>query len=282
MMAKRNKQNPADRVEQWPIEKLIPYARNTRTHSPEQVAQIAASVREWGFTTAILVDEDGSIIAGHGRLSAAMKLGLKQVPVVVAKGWTEAQKRTYRIADNKLALNAGWDQEMLAQEMLDINDSDIDPKLTGFNDESLTELLGQGDDLLNDGYETADDLYNKKIKIPIYQITGEKPKVNDLYDKTKTLELIDKINNADIPPDIAEFLREAATRHTIFHFRRIAEFYAHCNQQVQDLFEQSAMVIIDFDKAIENGFVNLTKRLADLSSEEEYYDDYEDGDDDKE
>ena len=281
-MAKRNKQNPADRVEQWPIEKLIPYARNTRTHSPEQVAQIAASVREWGFTTAILVDEDGSIIAGHGRLSAAMKLGLKHVPVVVAKGWTEAQKRTYRIADNKLALNAGWDQEILTQEMLDINDSDIDPKLTGFDDESLTELLGQGDDLLNDGYETADDLYNKKIKIPIYQITGEKPKVNDLYDKTKTLELIDKINNADIPPDIAEFLREAATRHTVFHFRHIAEFYAHCNQQVQDLFEQSAMVIIDFDKAIENGFVNLTKRLADLSSEEEYYDDYESDNDDKE
>jgi len=166
MMAKRNKQNPADRVEQWPIERLIPYARNTRTHSPEQVAQIAASMREWGFTTAILVDEDGSIIAGHGRLSAAMKLGLKHVPVVVAKGWTEAQKRTYRIADNKLALNAGWDQETLIQEMLDINDSDIDPKLTGFNDESLTELLGQGDDLLNDGYETADDLYNKKCLTP--------------------------------------------------------------------------------------------------------------------
>jgi ParB-like chromosome segregation protein Spo0J len=111
------KQNPADKVEQWPIDRLVPYAKNSRTHSDAQVAQIAASIKEWGFTTAVLVDEDGGIIAGHGRLMAARKLGMTEVPVMVAAGWSDAQKRAYVIADNKLALNAGWDNELLALEL---------------------------------------------------------------------------------------------------------------------------------------------------------------------
>src|SRR5690606_22386104 len=98
---------PADKVERRPIDKLVPYARNSRTHSEEQIAQIAASMREWGWTNPVLVDEDGGIIAGHARLLAARKLGLEEAPVMVAKGWSEAQKRAYIIADNKLAENAG-------------------------------------------------------------------------------------------------------------------------------------------------------------------------------
>lgn len=104
---------PAQSSELWPIEKITPYARNSRTHSDEQVAQIAASIREWGWTNPILVDEDGGLLAGHGRLAAARKLGLTQIPTMVAKGWSEAQKKAYVIADNKLALNAGWDLELL-------------------------------------------------------------------------------------------------------------------------------------------------------------------------
>ncbi len=95
---------PAQSSELWPIEKITPYARNSRTHSDEQVAQIAASIREWGWTNPILVDEDGGLLAGHGRLAAARKLGLTQIPTMVAKGWSEAQKKAYVIADNKLAL----------------------------------------------------------------------------------------------------------------------------------------------------------------------------------
>jgi ParB-like chromosome segregation protein Spo0J len=104
---------PADKVERRPLASLIPSARNARTHSDAQVAQIAASIREWGWTMPILVDEAGTIIAGHGRLLAAARLGLDQVPVMVARGWTEAQKRAYLIADNKLGLNAGWNEELL-------------------------------------------------------------------------------------------------------------------------------------------------------------------------
>lgn len=133
--------NPADEVEQWPIEKLIPYAKNSRTHSDEQVAQIASSIKEWGFTTAVLVDESGSIIAGHGRLMAARKLGLTSLPVMVAKGWSDAQKRAYIIADNKLALNAGWDNELLALELGELGDLGFDLELTGFTDEEIAALM---------------------------------------------------------------------------------------------------------------------------------------------
>src|SRR6185437_5524781 len=100
---------PADRVERRPVASLVPYARNARTHSPEQVAQVAASVREWGWTVPVLVDEQSNIIAGRCRVLAAQRLGLGEVPVMVARGWSEAQKQAYIIADNKLALNAGWD-----------------------------------------------------------------------------------------------------------------------------------------------------------------------------
>lgn len=132
--------NPADKVKHWPIDKLVPYARNSRTHSDQQVAQIAASIKEWGFTTAVLVDESGSIIAGHGRILAARKLGMKDIPVMVAEGWTDAQKRAYVIADNKLALNAGWDAEMLALELGELGDLGFDLELTGFSLDEIDAL----------------------------------------------------------------------------------------------------------------------------------------------
>ena len=107
---------PADKVERWPVAKLIPYARNARTHSDAQVDQIAASIREWGWTVPVLVGEDNTLIAGHGRVLAARKLRIAEVPVMVAVGWSEAQKKAYAIADNKLTLNGGWDEELLGLE----------------------------------------------------------------------------------------------------------------------------------------------------------------------
>jgi ParB-like chromosome segregation protein Spo0J len=133
--------NPADKVEKWKISKLIPYARNARTHSDEQVAQIAASIKEWGWTTPVLVDEQGGIIAGHGRTLAAQKLGMTEVPVMVAKGWSDAKKRAYVLADNKLALNAGWDNEMLALELAELQGLDFDLDLTGFTAEEIEALI---------------------------------------------------------------------------------------------------------------------------------------------
>ena len=131
------KPSPTDPIQKMPIGALIPYARNSRTHSDEQVAQIAASIKEWGFTTPVLVDESGQIIAGHGRVMAARKLALSEVPVLIASGWTDAQKRAYVIADNKLALNAGWDQELLGLEIADLDQLGFDLGLMGFSDEEI-------------------------------------------------------------------------------------------------------------------------------------------------
>ena len=137
-----NEQNwPADKVERRSISSIIPYARNSRTHSDEQVAQIAASIKEWGFTNPILIDIDGEIIAGHGRLLAAQKLGLKEVPCITAVGWSDAQKKAYVIADNKLALNAGWDNDMLAIEFGELKDLDFNLDLIGFDSDELANIL---------------------------------------------------------------------------------------------------------------------------------------------
>lgn len=132
---------PADAVERRPVAALVPYARNARTHSPEQVAQVAASVREWGWTVPVLVDEQSNIIAGHCRVLAAQRLGLGEVPVMVARGWSEAQKQAYIIADNKLALNAGWDEDLLRIELGELKGLGVDLGLTGFGELELDTLL---------------------------------------------------------------------------------------------------------------------------------------------
>lgn len=137
---------PADKVERWPIERLVPYARNARTHSEEQIGQIAASIREWGWTNPILVTEEGTIIAGHGRVLGAMRLGLAEAPVMVASGWSKAQIQAYAIADNKLGLNAGWDEELLALEIADLQEIGFDLDLTGFSLDEIAAIGSNGNE----------------------------------------------------------------------------------------------------------------------------------------
>jgi DNA modification methylase len=133
----------ADRIEVWPVGKLVPYDKNPRTHSTEQVNQIAASIAEFGFLNPILVDTAAGIIAGHGRLQAAKQLGLAQVPVVVLDHLTDVQKRAYVIADNKLALNAGWDEGLLRAEMVALSAENFDLPVIGFSDEELAGILAE-------------------------------------------------------------------------------------------------------------------------------------------
>jgi len=131
----------AKRIELWPVDRLKPYERNARTHSTEQVAQIAASIVEFGFTNPILVDSNDGIIAGHGRLTAAQELGLKTVPVVVLDHLSDRQRKAYIIADNQLPLNAGWDTDLLRAELQDLAEQDFDLSLIGFSDSELSSLL---------------------------------------------------------------------------------------------------------------------------------------------
>lgn len=135
---------------------ILPYVRNSRTHSDSQVAQIAASIREFGWTNPILVDADGTIIAGHGRLMAARKLGEQRVPVITLGHLTEAQKRAYVIADNQLAMNAGWDAEMLKVEIADLASLDFDLSLLGFDDKMLASLTAEATEGLTDPDEVPE------------------------------------------------------------------------------------------------------------------------------
>jgi len=141
---------PADTIERKKVKDLIPYARNARTHSDAQVAQIAASIREWGWTNPILVDETGNIIAGHGRVLAARQLNITDVPVMTATGWTDAQKRAYILADNQLALNAGWDTELLRVEVGELASEGFSLDLIGFDDDFLANLLNDTTEGLTD------------------------------------------------------------------------------------------------------------------------------------
>jgi ParB-like chromosome segregation protein Spo0J len=142
---------PADQVELWPIEKLIPYANNPRLHSASDVERIAASILKWGWTNPVLVDERGVLIAGHGRVAAAARLGLKSIPVIVARGWSEEEKQAYRLADNELAARGSWDLDLLRSELGDLKFSGFDLDLIGFEPDRLEEILtGLGSSELND------------------------------------------------------------------------------------------------------------------------------------
>lgn len=132
---------------------LSPYPNNSRTHSQEQVDQIAGSIQEFGFTNPILIDEDSEIIAGHGRLEAAKALGMDEVPTIVLEGLTDSQKRAYVIADNKLALNAGWNEALLRQEIMDLRELDFDISLTGFTEAELLTILLEKEEGETDPYE---------------------------------------------------------------------------------------------------------------------------------
>tara|TARA_B100000795_G_scaffold269841_1_gene260666 strand:- start:1417 stop:2037 length:621 start_codon:yes stop_codon:yes gene_type:complete len=134
-------------IEYKSTDQIIPYINNSRTHSNDQVTQVASSIKEFGFTNPLLLDEKNGIIAGHGRLQAAKQLKLKEVPTITLVGLTETQRKAYIIADNKLALNAGWDDELLSLELASLKDEDFNLSFTGFDNEELELLLGNIDEV---------------------------------------------------------------------------------------------------------------------------------------
>jgi len=234
---------------------LIPYARNSRTHSEAQVTKIASSIKEFGFINPVVTDGKNGIVAGHGRVLAAQKLGLKELPCVEASHLTEAQKRAYVIADNRMALDAGWDIDLLKVELGDLQGMDFDLTLTGFDP-------GEIKDLLLDNTEGLSDNYTHKVEAPIYEPKGEKPPIIELFDKSRANKLTEEIEKANLPKDIADFLKTAAARHVVFNFEKIAEFYCHADKPTQELMENSALIIIDFKKAMQLGYVKLKEEIA--------------------
>lgn len=138
---------PADSVERRKLDDLVPYARNSNRHSDEQIDALSRSISEWGFTMPVLIDETGGIIAGHGRVMAAYRLGLQDVPCMVAKGWTENQKRAYVIADNRLAEMSSWDEGVLAFELDTLRKEDFEIELTGFDDPDIVDMIAETPEL---------------------------------------------------------------------------------------------------------------------------------------
>ena len=248
----------APKIEQRLVADLIPYAANSRTHSDAQVAQIAASIKQFGWTNPILVSGDDTIIAGHGRLLAARKLGMDEVPAIVLDHLSKPQQRALVIADNQLALNAGWDMKMLKAEIEDLDLENFNLEILGFDESFLDELLEtapSGD---------ADNPYTTKISTPVYEPKGDKPSVEELYDDKKAVDLVAAIKASKLNEKEKQFLMSAASRHIVFDYAKIANFYAHSSADCQELMENSALVIIDFDKAIENGFVKLTDEINNM------------------
>ena len=160
---------------------------------------------------------------------------------------------------------ADWDDDALSDVLAGLVEEEVDIDGLGWSDEELVALLA-GD---TPPIELGGDAYTNKIKAPTYEPTGKRPPLRDLFNDEKTRGLLSRIDStAGLPDEVAAFLRLAAMRHTVFHFRNIAEYYCHADADVQDLFEQSALVIIDFDKAIENGFVHMSEQIAALAGKE--------------
>ena len=230
---------------------LKPYANNPRDNE-SAVEPVANSIKEFGFKVPIVATSDGEIINGHTRFKASKLLGLKKVPVIIADDLTEEQIKAFRLADNKTGELAEWNEELLAKEL-----AELDFNLEQFGFEKLADELDEEEG-------EKEDPYTSKITTPTYEPTGEEVSLQDLVDTTKRDDLVRKIQTADIPSDIEEFLKNAAQRHLRFNYRNIAEYYANAPKEVQELFEDSALVIIDYDKAIENGYVKLTKAIESM------------------
>jgi ParB-like chromosome segregation protein Spo0J len=251
------------KLEFVPIEALIPYARNAKKHSDEQVAQIAASIREFGFNAPVLVDGQNGIIAGHGRVLAARKLGLDKVPCIRLAHLSETQRRAYIIADNRLAeTSGGWDEEMLKLEVKEIDWAEL-------NEISIDDFkFGELDFGTKQEEAGEANPYTAKVEAPIYKPTGERPELMELADQKKFQELLGQIEQSEVSEQEKEFLRTAARRHIVFHYQKVAEYYAHADKEMQELMEASALVVIDFKKSIELGFTKLTESIASQMAED--------------
>lgn len=242
-------------IESIKVSDLIPYENNPRIND-EAVEYVANSIKEFGFKVPIIIDKNNVIIAGHTRLKASEKLGLDEVPCIRAEDLDEDQVKAFRLADNKVGEIAVWDMEKLNIELDDIN---MDMVQFGFDDIGF-------DDLNDDDFN--DNPYTMKTNIPQYEITGECPTVYELRDTDKMNELLAEIEEADISDEDKAFLTLASYRHIVFNYKKIAEYYAHASAEVQRLMEKSALVIIDVDDAIKNGYVKLSEEIIDIQGED--------------
>jgi hypothetical protein len=243
---------------------------NAREHDKANIDAIKASLEKFGQRKPIVV-ADGVVIAGNGTMEAAQALGWEEIDTVSADDLDETERRAYAIADNRTAELAKWNEAKLAEALSSVTeDGDAMGEATGFDHQAIVDLVSQefGADHVPEAFSQDGEgsPYTHKINTPIYEPSGDCPPLAALSDQDRFLALDAEIAEADIDDDIAAFLRLAATRHVRFDYQEIAEFYCHASPEIQRLMENSALVVIDFDKAIELGFVRLTERMRELAA----------------
>ena len=242
------------KIEYVDIDTIRPYENNAKEHPIEQIEQIKKSIQEFGNNDPIAV-WNNEIVEGHGRYEALKQLGETTIPIIRLDNLTDEQRKAYTLVHNKLTMNSDFNFEILSEELdsiIDINMEDFGFDLSLDNEEML---------------DSEENPYTTKINIPQYEIKGEEPEISELYDNTKYEELINNINKSNVTDEQKDFLIKAATRHLGFNYSKVAEYYAHQEKEMQELMEQSALVIIDFDDAIKNGFAEISKEIEDMKEE---------------
>lgn len=247
------------KIKTVPISELQTDDNNARLHSARNIEVIAKSLEMFGQRKPIVV-HNGKILAGNGTLEAAKTLGWTEITITeVPDNWDSDTAKAYAIADNRTAELADWNEDTLIKQLLELENDGWEIKDFGFDD-----LLPKDSD--DDGEK--DNPYSMNVVVPQYEIVGEKPAINELFDKTKTERLQENIIKANLPSEITDFLLSAATRHTVFNYKKIAEYYPHVSPDIQELIEESALVIIDFEDAIANGYAKLKSLIDDLKDED--------------
>lgn len=243
-----------------PIHEVKFHPKNRNNHPKDQIERLAEILKYQGWRYPIKISNlSGCIVSGHGRVLAARHLGLDTVPVERQDYETEEQEYADLISDNSIAF---WSE-------LDL--SSINSDIVDFGPDFNIDLLGIKDFTVDPSEKVnlENELYTLKVESPVYKVTGDKPTFNEMYDLNKTFELLNEIKAKKLSEDIRLFLEFASYRHIVFNYAKIAEFYAHADKQVQELMENSALVIIDFKKAIDKSFVTLTSQLSEAFSNDE-------------
>lgn len=283
------------------VQALMPNPRNPRTITDERLAMLEKSMRQFGDLSGIVYNtKTGRLVGGHQRTKKiqgaedvviTQRLEKKTEQGTIAYGfieyegekfavriveWDQKTEKAANIAANKHG--GKWDLSILSEDLLDLDHLNFDLELTGFTKQDMENLFAPTSDGVTTtvaehertiGASDGSPIdYSKKVKSPIYEPNGEKPDFSEMYDTTKAHQLTEEIKKADLSADERTFLLYAAERHVVFNYEKIAEFYAHASPEVQNLMERSALVIIDFNKAIENGFVVLSKEIAEAHQNE--------------
>jgi len=240
------------KIEYISIEEIKPYNENAKVHKVKQIKQVADSIKRFGFAQPLVVDKNNELIIGHCRLEASKELGYTEVPVLKMEELSEKEVKALRLADNKLN-ESEWDMALVLPELKAL-DTDL-LRLTGFREDLV----------LNPDEER----YTKKIVPPVYEPSSQKPLLSELYQNLQETQLLEKIKETPMEQEEAEFLREAVHRLTRFDYKKIADYYANTeNEGLKSIMEDLALVIIDYDKAIELGYIKLSNDLL-LNDDEE-------------